>query len=103
MWGFFWLFWFVPLIVLLSGMRRRRWRRWSMMHPGWYPPYPPPWMRGRGYDDSPWPERGHGPARSLEDERSTIEALESRVAQLEERLDFTERLLAGRQHAPPPA
>jgi hypothetical protein len=33
----------------------------------------------------------------VEDEQPNVEALESRVSELEERLDFTERLLAGRQ------
>jgi hypothetical protein len=33
------------------------------------------------------------------DQQSYIDALESRVAELEERLDFTERLVAGRQQA----
>jgi len=34
--------------------------------------------------------------KRIEDQATTVDALESRVAQLEERLDFTERLLAGR-------
>jgi hypothetical protein len=36
---------------------------------------------------------------SAEDQRAYIESLESRVAELEERLDFTERLVAGRSEA----
>jgi hypothetical protein len=52
------------------------------------------WSCGsRGYlRDRQW-EREDG----VEDQRPYIEALESRVAELEERLDFTERLVAGRR------
>jgi hypothetical protein len=39
---------------------------------------------------------GAGISREVADQRSYIDALETRVAELEERLDFTERLLAGR-------
>ncbi len=69
MWHFGWMFWLLPFFFFAMVMRRRRWERWH--------------------------ER---PARDgeLEAQRSTIDALETRVAQLEERLDFTERLLAGR-------
>ena len=34
--------------------------------------------------------------KRIEDQATTVDALKARVAQLEERLDFTERLLAGR-------
>jgi hypothetical protein len=37
--------------------------------------------------------------RPLDDQQPYIDALESRVAELEERLDFTERLVAGRREA----
>ena len=37
--------------------------------------------------------------REIESQRGTIERLENTVSQLEERLDFTERLLAGRHEA----
>lgn len=40
-------------------------------------------------------------SRDLEDQRSYVEALETRVAELEERLDFTERLLASRRDSLP--
>lgn len=68
MWFFGWMVWLVPFFLMAMIMRRRRWDQW----PG-------------------WAERD----RELETHRSTIDVLESRVAQLEERLDFTERLLAG--------
>ena len=80
MWGFVWLFWLVPLFILLSMRRRRRWERWVMS------------------------EAGHGSSGSsmalqteLENQRAYIEELEGRIAQLEEKLDFTERLVSGRR------
>jgi uncharacterized coiled-coil protein SlyX len=33
----------------------------------------------------------------MESHRSTVDSLETRIAQLEERLDFAERLMAGRR------
>ena len=38
-------------------------------------------------------------SQPLDHQQPYIDALESRVAELEERLDFTERLVAGRQEA----
>ncbi|HEX3235754.1 MAG TPA: hypothetical protein VHR41_16265 [Gemmatimonadales bacterium] len=77
MWHYPWMFWLVPLLFFFAT-RRRRWSRWA-----------PP-------DRDVRLEMG----KRLEDQASFVDALESRVAQLEERLDFTERLLAGRS-APP--
>ncbi len=75
MWHYPWMFWLVPLLFFLFATRRRRWSRWA----------------GPGRRDVP-SEVG----KRIEDQATTVEALEARVAQLEERLDFTERLLAGR-------
>jgi len=44
------------------------------------------------------PARDFGHADTA-DQQSHIDSLESRVAELEERLDFTERLVAGRREA----
>ncbi len=71
MWGFGFMFWLLPLIFLSFACRGRR-------RGG-----------GRGVPD--------GMRRELEAQRDTIERLESQVLQLEERLDFTERLLSGRK------
>jgi hypothetical protein len=95
----------VMLLVYLLSVRRRRlwWARWGPMPgPGRYPPMGP-WP-ARGYRAT-WPDRGRTESgtRELAEQRSTVELLESRVAELEARLDFTERLLAGRQEAPPRA
>ena len=69
---FGWMFWLVPLLLFSMVMRRRRWERWH---------------------DAPRRDR------ELEAQQSVIDALKTRVLQLEERLDFTERLLAGRAEA----
>jgi hypothetical protein len=75
MWRYPWMFWLVPLFFFYFATRARRWSRWA----------------GPGRRDYPL-DMG----KRLEDQATTVEALESRIAQLEERLDFTERLLAGR-------
>jgi hypothetical protein len=78
MWGFAFMFWLVPLLLFSFAFRRRR----------WYGRQGPP----------PWADAGDL-RREIESQRGTIERLESTVSQLEERLDFTERLLAGRHEA----
>jgi hypothetical protein len=78
MWGFAFMFWLVPLLLFSFAFRRRR----------WYGRRGPP----------PWADAGDL-RREIESQRGTIERLESTVSQLEERLDFTERLLAGRHEA----
>jgi hypothetical protein len=78
MWGFAFMFWLVPLLLFSFAFRRRRWH-------------------GR-YGPTPWADSGDL-RREIEAQRGTIERLESTVSQLEERLDFTERLLAGRHEA----
>jgi hypothetical protein len=74
MWGFGFMFWLLPLILLSFACRGRRWA-------------------GR----SRWDREPDGLRRELEAQRDTIERLESQVVQLEERLDFTERLLSRRR------
>ena len=78
MWGFAFMFWLVPLLLFSFAFRRRRWY-------------------GR-YGSPPEADAG-GLRREIESQRRTIERLETTVSQLEERLDFTERLLAGRHEA----
>jgi hypothetical protein len=99
----FWMFWIVALVFWSMAARRRQrwaWRRWEMMGPPswWYGPDGAPggpWsrgVRGRAGGRSAMPAR----REPTDDEPSHVEALESRIAELEQRLDFTERLLAGR-------
>lgn len=78
MWGFAFMFWLVPLLLVSFAFRRCRWR-------GRYGP--------------PSGPDGADLRREIETQRSTIDRLETTVNQLEERLDFTERLLAGRHEA----
>lgn len=77
-WGFGWMFWIIPLAVFGFFRRGPRSDRWA--------------RRIDRQDPALLDE--------LEDQRAYAEALESRVAQLEERLDFAERLLAGRREMP---
>ena len=79
MWHYPWMFWLVPLLFFVLATRRRRWSRWAG-----------PVRRDHPLDLG----------KRLEDQAMSVDALESRVAQLEERLDFTERLLAGRRGSP---
>ncbi|MFL5401578.1 MAG: hypothetical protein ACJ8BF_02045 [Gemmatimonadales bacterium] len=46
-----------------------------------------------------WRDRQLDQPDNVDDQQSYIDSLESRVAELEERLDFTERLVAGRREA----
>jgi hypothetical protein len=71
MWGFPFAAWgFLILFLVLRG-RRRRWRRWER------------WDH----------ERSGALARAREDD---VQLLEVRLARLEERLEFTEKLLMER-------
>jgi hypothetical protein len=74
MWGFAWMFWLMPFLLFMMLTRHWRRERWA--------------MAGRGV--SPRLER------ELDEHREYVDGLERRVAELEERLDFTERLLAQR-------
>jgi hypothetical protein len=67
MFGFAWMFWLIPFLFFC--MMARRWRRkhWAL-----------------------------GSVPQLDRRRDYTDSLERRVAELEERLDFTERLLAQR-------
>jgi hypothetical protein len=80
MWGIPMAFWLVliGLFVFARG-RRRRWERWGRMDPRYF--------------GHPWGER---PSLQSPERDAYVEQLETRVARLEERLDFTERLLEER-------
>ncbi|HUQ15637.1 MAG TPA: hypothetical protein VM094_06250 [Gemmatimonadales bacterium] len=77
MWGFAWMFWLMPFLLFVMLTRHVRRERWA--------------MAGRGV--SPRLER------ELDEHRVYVDGLERRVAELEERLDFTERLLAQRSES----
>jgi hypothetical protein len=106
-----WVFW-LPLILFLVFIRRggpRRglrwwggdWRRWESDLRGWG-------AHQRGWGPG-WEERRRSPAapppldEGVRARLELVEQLESRVTELENRLDFTERLLAGRSATDPAA
>jgi hypothetical protein len=74
MWGFAWMFWLMPFLLFMMLTRHWRRERWAVA----------------GHRRSP------GLERELDEHRVYVDGLERRVAELEERLDFTERLLAHR-------
>ena len=74
MWGFAWLFWLIPFLLFMMLSRHWRAERWV--------------RAGAGIS--------HRLQQALDDQRLYVDQLEGRVAELEERLDFTERLLAKR-------
>ena len=88
--GFFgMLFWMAVLWFALRAWRRSH--RYAAIGPRGYAPG---WYRGSHswYRDTP-----SVPERTQPDNREEyIESLETRLSELEERLDFTERLLADR-------
>jgi hypothetical protein len=83
MWGIPMAFWLVLIgfFVFTSG-RRRRWERWARTDPRYFPP------------GHPWSQERTSVHSAERD--AYVEQLESRVARLEERLDFTEKLLVER-------
>jgi hypothetical protein len=86
--GFFgMLFWIAVLWLVVRAVRRSD--RWVAVGPRGYWPG---WYRTERF--SP-PEIRRTAARENRDEY--IDSLETRLSQLEERLDFTERLLAGKK------
>src|SRR5213593_917039 len=90
------IFWLVILRCAFRVFRRRQ--RWAMMGPRGYSPY------GGWYDssefNSPRSRRIEAKGREqVQDQQVYIDSLETRVSELEERLDFTERLLAGRRES----
>jgi hypothetical protein len=92
--GFFgFVFWMVLLWLVFRMCSRWQRRRWMTVGPGGYG-----W-----YDSSEFYPRASRrvvlqPNQS-KDQQEYIDALESRISDLEERLDFTERLLANRQQS----
>jgi hypothetical protein len=92
------IFWLVVFWFAFRAFRRRE--RWAMMGPRGYAPG---WYSRKPYRRGPVEYGGrkdvNGSRTSDDDRKDYIDALETRVTDLEERLDFTERLLASRQDA----
>ena len=91
--GFFgFVFWMFMIWMVVRYWHRREGRRMVGPHApntGWYD-------SGEFYHPRARRTKGKG-VEILKDHQSYIEALETRVSELEERLDFTERLLAARR------
>jgi hypothetical protein len=81
MFRFAWMFWLIPFLFFCMMARHWRRARWAHSFPG------PSTRTDREHDEH----------------REQVDTLERRVAELEERLDFTERLLAQRNQGAPDA
>ena len=96
--GFFgFVFWMFVVWMVFRYWQRREGRRMAGSHgyapsTGWYD-------SGEFYKPKGRELKGRS-RKALKDHEAYIEALESRVSELEERLDFTERLLAERRETP---
>ncbi|HEU4682471.1 MAG TPA: hypothetical protein VFS51_12025 [Gemmatimonadales bacterium] len=97
--GFFgFVFW---MVVLWLGYRTwRRWerRRWVAAGPNGYGPYNG-WYDSREFYTPRHRELDAKRQGTREEQQAYIDSLETRVTELEERLDFTERLLAERRES----
>ena len=94
-WFFFWL---IPLFFFAMVSRRRRWQRWAMMGPQGEMMWSDGWRYRDRYDEQAMLDRAA--RRELGQQQEYIEALESRVAELEARLDFTEKLIGQKPETP---
>jgi hypothetical protein len=87
--GFFgMLFWIAVVWLVIRAWHRRSERCVAIGPRG----YSPGWYGSERYGDRDYTAR----TRPDADRRDYIDALETRLSELEERLDFTERLLASR-------
>ena len=80
-----WHFWLIPVVIVWSIGFGRRWKH-----------LPRGRERKRHRRGEELPAGNPELAGELENQRNYIAELESRVAELENRLDFTERLLTSR-------
>jgi hypothetical protein len=95
--GFFgFLLWALVLWFAFKTWRRWERRRWGTVGPRGYGPYSGWFDSGEFYGRRP-PKIEGKRRESVDDQQAYIDALETRVTELEERLDFTERLLAERR------
>jgi hypothetical protein len=92
------MFWILAALFFLFASRRRRWaRRWAMAGPMGYAQHGPFGWGPRGYGRSAdWEQQQQmavTPQPLAQPDRTLVESLESRIAELEQRLEFAERLL----------
>jgi hypothetical protein len=102
------IFWLaVALFFLFRFQRRQMRRRWAMGGPFGYGPFAwGPW--GRAAHNAKYSQQWAGqqhqqpqmpatPQPLAQPDRTLVESLESRIAELETRLEFTERLMANKK------
>jgi hypothetical protein len=94
------IFWLaVALFFFFRSQRRYMRRRWAMGGgPMGYAPFG--WGRWSDTRNTQWPQQPQVPvvAQPLaQPDRTLVESLESRIAELETRLEFAERLMANRK------
>jgi hypothetical protein len=94
------IFWLVVALFFLFRMQRRSMRRrWAMGGPMGYAPFGwRPWGDAR---TAQWaqqqPQVPAAPQPLAQPDRTLVESLESRIAELESRLEFAERLMASKK------
>jgi hypothetical protein len=95
------IFWLVvALFFVFRSQRRFMRRRWAMSGPFSYAPFGwGPWGDPR---DAQWAQQQQQQAPAIpqplaQPDRTLVESLESRIAELEQRLEFAERLMANRK------
>jgi len=93
------IFWLVvALFFLFRSQRRYMRRRWAMIGPMGYLPFGwGPWGNAR---QARWEEQSQMPVAPqplAQPDRTLVESLESRIAELEQRLEFAERLMANKK------
>ena len=104
------IFWLAVALFFLFRMQRRQMRRrWAMGGPFDYgPPFGwGPWGRiahnARWAQQQEWaqqqqpPQAPAAPQTLAQPDRTLVESLESRIAELESRLEFAERLMANKK------
>jgi hypothetical protein len=92
------IFWLVvALFFLFRSQRRFMRRRWAMAGPMGYSRFGwGPWSNAR---DAQWAQQQAPaiPQPLAQPDRTLVESLESRIAELEQRLEFAERLMANKK------
>ena len=100
------MFWLIVALVWLFASNRRRWMRRRAMAfahygpAGWGPSGWGPWGPRGDVRDAEWAQQSQAPAAPqtlAQPDRTLVESLESRIAELETRLEFTERLMAKKE------
>lgn len=101
------MFWLIVALVWMFASHRRRWirrRAMSFAHygpVGWGPSgWAPFWGPRSDAHTQSWAQQPQAPAtpQSLaQPDRTLVEALETRIAELETRLEFAERLMSKKE------